>query len=57
MFFTEGVLKHWNKFPREVIEPPSLEVFKRCRALMLRGMVQSYVMVGLNDLDGLFSPK
>ncbi|KFR07009.1 hypothetical protein N306_10794, partial [Opisthocomus hoazin] len=27
-FFTMRVMNHWNRFPREAVAAPSLEVFK-----------------------------
>ncbi|KAK4832548.1 hypothetical protein QYF61_024048 [Mycteria americana] len=28
-FFTKSMVKHWNRLPREVVDAPSLSVFKR----------------------------
>ncbi|KAK4830658.1 hypothetical protein QYF61_012538 [Mycteria americana] len=38
-FFTERVIKHWNRLPREVVESPSLEELKNHVDVALQNMV------------------
>ena len=38
-FSVERVARHWNRLSRGMVGSPSLEVFKRCVDVALKGMV------------------
>lgn len=57
----EGVVRHWRRQCRAVVESQSLEVFKKCVTVAPVDRVSAEpgtagLMVGFDHLGGLFQP-
>ena len=62
-FFTQRVVRHWNRLPKEVVDAPSLEAFKARLDVALGSLVWWLVTLHiaggleLDDHCGLFQPR
>ena len=62
-FFTQRVVTHWNRFPREVVDAPSLEAFKARLDVALGSLVKWLAILHiaeelkLDDHCGPFQPR
>ena len=62
-FFTQRVVTHWNRLPKEVVDAPSLETFKARLDVALGSLVwwlaTLHIAGGLklNDRCGPFQPR
>jgi len=62
-FFTQRVVTHWNRLPKEAVDAPSLEAFKARLDVALGSLVGQlsplHIAGGLklNDLCGPFQPR
>ncbi len=57
-FYCDRVVSHWHSLHSEVLESPSLEVFKKCGDVAQRDMVSGHgrdgSIVALDDHSGHF---